>query len=155
MATALIALEGVLKTEIGAPIPEGIKLFRILAEQYRVVIASDLAPDLTEHWLRSNMIFGYAEVYDNRFFFEGQDLRARHLAIAKSAGKVDLFIDPDADRCAMALANGVTTILFAAPQFIRTSREAKSWTEVSEEVERQRMALLDAEQNKRKSGRFE
>jgi hypothetical protein len=155
LATAIVALEGVLKTEIGAPIPEGIKLYRILAEHYRVIIASDMDPHLTEHWLRSNLIVGYGDIYDNRYFFEGQDLRARQLAIAKAQGKVDLFIDSDADRVAMALANGVTAILFASPKFVRTTREQKSWDEVSSEVERQRLALLDAEQKMHKSGRFE
>lgn len=145
MATAFVALEGVLKTEVGAPIPEGIKLYRILAEHYRVIIASDLDPAVTEHWLRSNLIVGYGEIYDNRFFYEGQDLRARQLAIAKAAGRVDLFIDADADRCAMALASGVTTILFASPKFVRTSREIKPWSEITDEVERQRLALLDAD----------
>ena len=155
MATAIIALEGVLRTEIGSPIPEGIKLYRILAEHYRVIIASDTTPELTEHWLRANLIVGYGDIYDNRYFFEGQDLRARQLAIAKAQGRVDLFIDSDADRVAMALANGVTSILFASPKFIRTTRDAKTWDEVSSEVERQRLALLEAEQKQNRSGRFE
>jgi hypothetical protein len=144
VATALVALEGVLMTEIGDPIPEGIKLYRILAEFYRIVICSDLGPEQTEHWLRSNLIVGYGDIYDDRYFFEGQDLRERQISIAKSKGKVELFIDPDADRCAFALSNNIPTIMFAAPKFIRTKRSVKPWEEMSAEVERQRQALLDA-----------
>ena len=52
MATALVALEGVLKTETGDPIPEVIKLYRILAEHYRVVITSDMSWKKTDHCSR-------------------------------------------------------------------------------------------------------
>lgn len=144
MATALVALEGVLKTETGDPIPEGVMLYRILAQHYRVVITSDLSQALTDHWLRSNLIVGYGDVYDARYFFEGQDLRDRHLAIARAAGRVDLFVDVDADRCAKALSMGIPTLLFASPKFVRTSREVRPWQELSDEVDRQRLALLDA-----------
>jgi hypothetical protein len=69
MMSAIIALEGVLKTETGDPIPEGIKLFRILSEFYRVIISSDMDTAKTEHWLRSHMIVGYGEIYDSSLFF--------------------------------------------------------------------------------------
>lgn len=133
-----------MKTETGDPIPEGIKLYRILAEHYRVVIASDMSEALTDHWLRSNLIIGYAEVYDDRFFFEGQALRSRQLEIAMSKGKVELFVDPDADYCAEALSKGVTAVLFAAPKFVRRTRMIKKWDDLRDEVEKQKMALLDA-----------
>lgn len=144
MATALVALEGVLRTETGDPIPEGIKFFRVLAEHYRVVISSDDSPAETEHWLRGNMILGYAEFFDNSLFFEGQDLRSRHIAVAKSKGKLELFVDSDADYCAEALSLGVPSIMFASPRFIRTKRSVKPWEDLSAEVLKQREALLDA-----------
>jgi hypothetical protein len=144
MATAFVALDGVLKTETGDPIPDGVKLFRILAEHYRVIITSDLDPAATEHWLRTNLIVGYGDIYDNRYFYEGQDLRARQIAIAQAQGRIELFVDPDADRCAYALSKGIPTILFAAPKFIRTSRKVKAWEDLADEVDRQRQALLDA-----------
>ena len=144
MATALISLEGVLKTETGDPIQEGIKLYRILVDHYRVVICSDLSTDVTEHWLRNNLIIGYADIYDDRYFYEGQDLRARHLDMALARGKVSLFIDPDSDRCAYALSKNVTTVMFAEPKFVRTSRMVKPWEDLKTEIERQRDALLEA-----------
>lgn len=144
MATAFVSLTGVLKTEVGDPIPDGIKLFRILAEHYRVIIASDMSPAMTDHWLRSNLILGYGDTYDDRYFFEGQDLRARQLAIAQSQGKVELFIDPNAGRCAYALSLGIPVLMFAAPKYTRTTRGIKPWEQLSDEVERQKQALLDA-----------
>jgi hypothetical protein len=145
MATAFVALDGVLRTEVGDPIAEGVKLFRILAQHYRVIIASDQSPKQTDHWLRSNLIVGYGDIYDDRYFFEGQDLRARQLAIAQAQGRVDLFVDPDADRCAYALSKGVPTMLFASPKFVRTSRDVRPWKDLADEVENQRAALMAAE----------
>ena len=141
---AIVALEGVLKNEVGDPIPDGIKLFRVLAEQYRIIISSDMGGELTEHWLRSNLIIGYGEVYDSSMFYEGQDLRLRHLDIAKSKGKVELFIDPDADYCAAALRIGIPTMMFASPIFVRTTRKVRPWDELKGEVDRQRDALVNA-----------
>jgi hypothetical protein len=42
------------------------------------------------------------------------------------------------------LSKGVPVILFAAPKFIRTTRKVKQWEDLSEEIIRQRQALLDA-----------
>ena len=145
MATAFVALDGVLRTEVGDPIAEGVKLFRILTQHYRVIVASDQSPEQTEHWLRSNLIVGYGDIYDDRYFFEGQDLRNRQLAIAQAQGRVDLFVDPDADRCAYALSKGIPTMLFASPKFVRTSREVRPWQDLADEVENQRAALMAAE----------
>lgn len=145
MATALIALEGVLRTETGDPIPEGIKLYRLLVDNYRVIITSDLSADVTEHWLRSNLIIGYAGIYDNSLAYEGQELRSRQLSVAMSQGIVSLFIDPDADFCAEALSKGIVTILFASPKFVRRTRAVRPWEDMVQEVERQKLALLDAQ----------
>ena len=131
-------------TEVGDPIPDGIKLFRVLSDSYRIIISSDLSKERTEHWLKSHMILGYAEVYDGSMFYEGQELRLRHLDLAKSKGKVDLFIDPDADYCAAALKAGIPTIMFASPLFVRTTRDIKPWEDLKSEVERQKNALAEA-----------
>lgn len=142
--SALIAIEGVLKTETGDPIPEGIKLFRILSEFYRVVLSSDMDKQKTEHWLRSHMIVGYGEVYDSTNFFAGRELRMWHLEMAKSVGRVDLFIDSDSDFCANALSMGIPSIMFASPRFVRTKRDVRPWEDLQVEVDRQRDALLEA-----------
>lgn len=156
MSTAIVALEGVLKTETGDPIPEGIKLYRILAEHYRVVISSTMDFEKSDHWLRSNLIIGYSDIYDSRYFFEGQDLTERHIDVAKSKGKVSLVLSADGDICAYALSNGIASLMFANPKFIKTKKDMKSWDKVTEEVERQRQALLDAHlKSAGRSGRWE
>jgi len=141
--SALIALDGVLRTETGDPIPDGIKLYRILAESYRVIISSDLSPALTEHWLKSNMIVGFGDIFNDTHFYVGQDLRTRHIDIAKAQGKLELFVDSGADHCAYALSLGIPTVMYANPTFVRTTRIIKPWADLQAEVDRQKEAILN------------
>jgi hypothetical protein len=90
------------------------------------------------------MVFGYAEVYDDRYFFEGQALRERQIDYAQSQGRVELFLDADADYCAYALSKGIPALMFANPKFVRSKRPVKPWEDLRSEVERQRLALLEA-----------
>jgi hypothetical protein len=135
--TALISLDGVMRTEVGDPIHEGLKLYRVLATSYRTVIATDGTKEEAEYWLRSNLIKGYADILDNTRKFEGEDLRLRQLKIMRVEGVVELFIDSDVDRCAKAYSSGVTALLFSSPKFVRTKREVKPWDELKVEVEKQ------------------
>ena len=136
--TVLISIDGVLRTDVGDPIHEGLKLFRTIVTTYRVALATDGSSEEAEHWLRANLLTGYAELYDNRLAYEGQDLRLRQLQLARASGNIELFIDCDVDRCASAIASGVTTILFTKPGFVRRKREAKPWTEIKAEIDAQK-----------------
>lgn len=136
--TALVSLDGVLRTEVGDPIHEGLKLYRVLTTSYRTVIATDGTKEEAEHWLRGNMIVGYADIIDNTSAFQGQDLRMRQLGIVRTLGIVELFVDSDVDRCKTAYTNGVTSLLFASPKFVRTKRQVKPWDELKDEVEKQK-----------------
>ena len=143
--SVLLTIEGVLKNEVGDPIPEGIKLFRALADDYRIILSSEDSPKFTDHWLKSHAIIGYGEVYDDTKFFEGQNIRSRHIALAKASGPVELYIDADADFCAEALSMGIPALMFASPRFVRTTRNVKPWEDLVNEVERQKIALVEAE----------
>lgn len=143
MATALFSLEGVLRTETGDPIHTGLKLFRSMCDAYRIVIGTDGPAEEAEHWLRANMVLGYAGVYDNRMAFEGQDLRMRHLATLRSQSVVELFVDADVDRATAALAAGVPTILVLSPTFIRKKREVKPWEHIKNEINAQKELSIE------------
>lgn len=138
--TVFISLDGVLRTEVGDPIHQGLKLFRTLVPSYRIVLATDGTLEEAEHWLRANLLTGYAGVYDNRVAFEGQDLRLRQLALERANGgqELELFIDPDPDRCQAAISSGITTILFSHPKFIRRKRKPKGWDVLKEEIAAQK-----------------
>lgn len=136
--TVLISIEGVLRTEVGDPIHQGMKIFRQMMAGSRIVFSTDGTVEEAEHWLRANLIKGYADILGNNSAFEGQDLKVRHINLLQAMGKIDLFIDPDVDRCKYALSLGITTMLFATPKFVRTKRVIRPWSELQEELEAQK-----------------
>ena len=93
---------------------------------------------LFRSWLRSNLVTGYADILDNTLAYEGMDLRYRQLTLQRTQGKVELFVDSDVDRCAKAYSNGVTTLMFSSPRFIRRKREVKPWDELKDELQKQK-----------------
>lgn len=143
--SAIVALEGVLRTETGDPIPEGLKLFRTLSAQYRVAISTDGSYAEAEHWLKSNMVFGYGQILGDETSFAGEDIREFHLKHLLSGGRVELLVDADADHCLKALEYNVPCLLFGTPKFVRTRRAVKaSWQDIQEEVDRQKQARAEA-----------
>ena len=74
MATALISLDGVLRTETGDPIHAGIKLFRVMNEHYRVVLATDGGLGSSDEFMPfdpSNWIFSVRILTLDAFFPSG------------------------------------------------------------------------------------
>jgi hypothetical protein len=139
----IFALEGVLRTETGDPIPEGIKLYRSLAPNYRIVIASDISKLATEHWLKTNFIVDYADVLDSSYSYEGMDLRERQLEYARTQGVIEMMIDGDADRCAHAVSVGVHALFFTAPKYVRRKREVRKWDDITDVLAKQREAVAE------------
>ena len=104
--TAIIAVEGVLRKPNKDPIPEGFKLLRTLVVSYRVVLSTDSNEAEINHWLKTNYLFDYSDVMDSSDFYAGQDYKARHLELARTHGKVEMYVDADPDACAAARASG-------------------------------------------------
>jgi hypothetical protein len=141
--TIIIAIEGVLMTEKGDPIPEGLKLYRTLVPNYRVVVASDTTFEKASYWLKTNFVVGYADILDNTHAYPGIDLRERHIQSEQQKGRVEFLVEADADRCARGLAIGVPSLYFATPKFVRTKREIKRWDLLTEELAKQREQVAD------------
>lgn len=152
--TAIIALDGVLRTETGDPIPEGMKLFRTLVENYRMVISADSDLDDADHFLKTNFVFGISKIYSSADSYVGTELRIRHLELARASGPVEMLIDSDAGVCAAALKLGIPVILFATPKYLRTTKPVRPWQDLTNEVERQRKQLAE-EYLKNMGSRFE
>jgi hypothetical protein len=136
--TMLISIDGVLRTEVGDPIPQGLKLYSALLASGRVVLSTDGNKAAAEHWLRTQLVSGYGDLLANDSAFEGEDLKVRHLKLLQSQGRIVLFVDPDVDRCKAAVQMGITTLLFASPKFVRTKRQIKPWNELTDELQKQK-----------------
>jgi len=141
--TILMSIEGVLKKENGDPIPEGFKLYRTLLSSYRIVLSIDDDLKKTDHWLKTNYLFDYADVLTNKNFYSGQELRLRHIDLVKQGEKLELFIDSDPEMCAKVLADGIPTLLVSTPKYFQTHKDIKPWDVITKEQERQKEILAE------------
>lgn len=141
--TALISIEGVLRKPNKDPIPEGFKLLRTLVVSYRVVLSTDSNEAEINHWLKTNYLFDYSDVMDSSHFYAGQDYKSRHLELARTQGKVEIYVDADPDACAAALAQGIPTLLFSSPKYFPSSREVRPWDTITKEQERQKQLIAE------------
>ena len=147
--SVLIACEGVLRTPTGAPIPEGIALYAMLCQGYRVVLCLDGPVSEAEHWLISNGFTLHDAVMDHTLAYTGMDLRERHVDVERTKGRVEMLVDPSPERVAMGLRKGITSILFAHPQYARPefrpdlTRKIRPWESIAAELDAQNEILRD------------
>jgi hypothetical protein len=141
--TVIISVEGVLRKDDKTPIPEGIKLFRSMTANYRVVVSSQSSRKEIEHWLKSNFVFDYANLYSKEDSHVSMSIRSRHLQLAQQEGRAEMFIDADPDSCAEALEKGITSILFATPKYFKVSRDIKPWDSLADEQARQKQIIAE------------
>lgn len=140
MSTSLILIEGVMRKEMGQPIPEGMMLYRALVSAGRVILLSTAATEAdragTQDWLELNGCTGHDSVawgdtgprvpLANMYRREGYD--------------VGLVVDPDPETAMKLIAAGFTTLLFVHAQFSRPEfrpdnpKGIRPWTEITDQV---------------------
>ena len=141
--TTIMAVEGVLRTDTKDPIPEGLKLFRTLVVSYRVILSTKSDRKEIEHWLKSNFIVDFANVFTSEDVHAAEPLRKRHINLAQQGGKMEMYIDSDPEDCAMALSMSVPSILFTTPKYFKSDRKIRPWDAITEEQERQKHIIVD------------
>lgn len=148
--TILIACEGVLRTPVGAPIQEGITLYRAMCAVSRVVLCLDTPLPNVDRWLRDRGLTQHDHAMDSSVGYAGVDLRMRQIDIERVNGNIDLLIEPNPDRAATALQKGVTTLLFLPPKYMRPEfrpdlgRRVKPWAVIAAELEAQKEIERDS-----------
>jgi hypothetical protein len=134
---------------------EGILLYNSLTPVTRVgLVLDDLEVPLALQWLRVNGLNAHGELVEGDPRWQGTELREWQVERARARGPVDLLIDSDPSNAAMALKQGLTSLLFSQPQYARPEfrpdlrPEIKPWAEISSEVSRQRDLLTRDERVK-------
>lgn len=147
----MIALEGVLRSHNGgAPIVEGITLYHALCEHNTVVLATSDDRAAAEHWLMVEKLRRHVLVVDSSVAIRDNDIRAGQLRHVAGIGRrIEMLVDPSPSRCAQAMANGITTLLFSQPRYQRpewrpdADKGMRPWGEITAELEKQ--AEVEAE----------
>lgn len=138
----LVFIDGVLRNSANAPIPDGLKLYRTLKEQNRVlVLCKDKEKD--DHWLRQHRFNNIDDLIDLDIPALGDDPEFRQVEWVRSQGPVDYVVTSDPVLTNKLLQVGVTTLVFMNPIYIKeefrpdSRKGVRSWQEIADEIARQ------------------
>lgn len=124
--SVLVAFDGVLQTDLGAPLFDGILLTRSLLAGSRVVIASNTPLEEVEHFLRTENITGVSKVYGETPVLEA-------LREERMQASVSMVFTADPYTALTVAQQGVTICLINASNFVRPDWKPnrKSWEEIA------------------------
>ena len=132
--------DGVLKDDSGKPILQGVALFRSLQSHRRTVIICDKR-EYTEAWLKTNNIVKIDDlvVSEETNNLTGMDI----INHCRSKGKIDLVVTADPELATRLLEQGLASVLFLEPKYIRPEfrpdapRGVRAWEELTTEIIKQ------------------
>lgn len=122
----LLPVDGVLRSDVGAPVQVGEDLYRSLVQFNRVVLCTrDREKDAT--WLLRRNLTEHADLRESPTLLDA-------LAEERVAGHVELVIASDTDEAKKVFRQGIAVALLASTDFIdpRWRPERKSWGEIVE-----------------------
>lgn len=144
MANMALPVNGVLRSFTGAPIYQGIALYKLLSDSNKIFLLST-DKKIDERWLREQKLRGYDDMIGPDVFTDLDDLLYAQVLHARnsSVGAFELAIIPDPAVAAKLLAVGVTTLLFLHPFYVKeefrpdSRKGIRSWSEIVDELEKQ------------------
>jgi hypothetical protein len=143
----LMFLDDVLRTPKGSPLYQGTALYHALKDSKKLSI---LAKDRTdaERWLKASGISKFDEILDYSYITATEDKDLRLVEYCRSQGKVDLVITANIELSKYLLEQGIHTLLFLHPTYIRPEfrpdgRGRRAWDAVVEELDKQQDLYAD------------
>ena len=147
MAT-LIFMDEVIRSHSGAPVTQGISLYRTLKEKGRVLIlCKDKAKD--EIWLRQNKINLIDDLIGEDVPLVTDNLEWRQVEYCRSQWTIDMVVTSDPEMVKRLLEAGITSLMFLHPTYISEkfrpdSRQGvKPWADITAEIIKQQESFVE------------
>jgi len=143
-------IDGVLRNQLtGAPIPQGMAMYRILKEKGRVLLIC-ANKERDDHWLRSNKTNLVDDLIGTEMTagHDWPELRQVEYCRGQQSG-VDFVVTADPELAAKLLEIGITSYLFLHPIYLAEKARpdgrqgAKSWAKIQEEIVKQQETFLE------------
>jgi hypothetical protein len=124
--SVLVSFEGILQTDLGAPLFDGILLTRSLLAGSRVVIAAHVPLGEVEHFLKTENIKGVSKVY-------GETPMLDALREERMQASVSMVFTADPYTALTVAQQGVTICLINASNFVRPDWKPnrKTWEDIA------------------------
>lgn len=142
----VLYLDGVLRSDTGDLIPDGLILYRSLKTVGRVTILTGLDRTAADVWLLMHNMSDYDDIIDNSVEIDPDEpLKVRQVSVARSRGVIDLYLDADPGMVAEAFRLGIVSLLFLVPKYARPEfrpdapKGVRPWDELVAERTRQQV----------------
>ena len=147
----VIALDGVLRNDVGELVLDGLPVYRAFKAVGRVILLTDMDRPAAEAWCAINRVYDYDDMLGPEVAIDPDEpLRHRQIAAARSRGQVHLYVDADPAMVAEALRLGMPTLLSSSPSYVRPEfrpdapKGIRRWDElVAERTRQQAMIAVD------------
>lgn len=140
----VVELEGVLQGALKLdPIAAGVKMVGALSSYNQITFITEMTTEQCERWLNENKIVDFDNIIDNSVKLPDEELKQRQLMVARSKGGVELFITSNPRLWAYAFDQGIPSVMFGVPSYLRPEfrpdapRKVRAWSEIEEAVKRQ------------------
>ncbi len=123
-------------------------MYSMLTAYNRMTVMSSSTEEETLRFLNVNKIVDVDNIVDSSVALEGEDLAERQINFARSRGSIDLFITSNPKLWVYAFDQGITSIMFGVPSYIRPEfrpdapKKVRSWDSIQEAVDRQNEARV-------------
>ena len=135
-------VDGILRSDMGAPIYQGLALYRMFNEDVRVVLLCDDRAK-TNRWLLEHKINKLDDLIDYSVPGVIDDPEFEQVKYVRSQGKVELIVTADTELAKKLLEIGLDTLLFLHPTYLRPEfrpdgrQGQRSWAAIEEELDKQ------------------
>ena len=135
-------VDGVLRSESGSPIYQGLALYRMFNEDVRVILLTD-EREKTNRWLLEHKINKFDDLIDRNVPGVLEDPDIEQVKYVRSQGKVELVVTSDTELAKKLLEIGLDTLLFLHPTYLRPEfrpdgrQGMKAWADIENEIDKQ------------------
>lgn len=141
-------IDGVLRTHTNTPIYQGLGLYRLLAENNRVLLISS-NKEVDDVWLRQHKINKIDDLIGRDIPSMTDNAEFRQVEYCRGQGPVEMVITSNPVLAKNLLEVGITTMVFLQPSYVKEefrpdSRVGrKSWEDISTEIANQQDAIKE------------
>lgn len=158
----LVELDGVLRGQKDEPISQGIIMVGQLSAYNQISFMTSAPRAEAQQWIDVNKVVDYDNLLDGSLKLVDEPLHERQIKSARARGNVDLFITGNPEHWAYAFEQGIPSLMFGVPSYLRAEfrpdapKRLRSWTEIETAVAKQNeIRTKDARGERGEGVRFE
>ncbi len=152
-SSVAITIDDVLRKADGHPLPEGIRLYKTLADMYNLVLLSDDQEEneFLDEFLRVEALDAHSQISYRLDMYQGSPRVAQVQRLRNAGFALDFVIEPDPEKSARLMMAGFNVLHFMHRQYARPDwrpdyeRADNSWdTLVRRELQQKLNRAADA-----------